>query len=431
MKRLKVIMICAAITTLYGQLNAQNNTNSPYTRLGLGELAEKVSSSSAAMGGSAIAIRGRQHINMLNPASYSVVDSMTFMLDGAVSLQTMKIYNNQDKFRAKNSSFDYLSMQFRLAKRLGISLGIHQFSNIGYNFSRSEVAKATPGVDADKLKYLKRFSGEGGLREAYIGLGFAPIKNLSVGASISYLWGDFTRNSENIYPQGSMAYSYKSTVNTSVSDYKLNFGMQYTIPFKKIEGITIGAIYSPKKTLKNDIEKITVINQSNIENLSANMNIPTTFGIGLSYKKDYNLTIAADYKMQKWGELGYTINSKEEDFNKTFAETNLFSNSHKISLGTEYIPNIYKRGYLSNIKYRFGVYYNTPYYAIKGKKALDEYGITFGLGLPLPRTRSILNISGQYAHQKANGVNLDSQNIFKVSIGITFNERWFFKRKVD
>ena len=68
----------------------------------------------------------------------------------------------------------------------------------------------------------------------------------------------------------------------------------------------------------------------------------------------------------------------------------------KVSVGAEYIPNLMGRSYLSHIKYRLGAYYTTPYYKIGGKEATREYGVTAGFGLPVPRSRSILSISGQF-----------------------------------
>ena len=58
--------------------------------------------------------------------------------------------------------------------------------------------------------------------------------------------------------------------------------------------------------------------------------------------------------------------------------------------------NLMGRSYLSHIKYRLGAYYTTPYYKIGGKEATREYGVTAGFGLPVPRSRSILSISGQF-----------------------------------
>ena len=77
-----------------------------------------------AIGGVAYALRDPYHVNAMNPASYSAVDSLTFIFDGGLTLQNSNFSNGETKINAKNSSFDYIAMQFRLHPKLGISVGL-------------------------------------------------------------------------------------------------------------------------------------------------------------------------------------------------------------------------------------------------------------------------------------------------------------------
>ena len=43
--------------------------------------------------------------------------------------------------------------------------------------------------------------------------------------------------------------------------------------------------------------------------------------------------------------------------------------------------------------------------------------------------RSVVNVSGQWVRSSAD--NFITENTFRINIGITFNERWFMKWKVD
>ena len=99
-----------------GTAIAQNNTNSPYTRYGYGDLSDQSFGNSKAMGGIAFGLRDGAQINPTNPASYTAIDSLTFLFEGGVSLQNMNISGGGLKLNAKNASFDYLAMQFRLAR---------------------------------------------------------------------------------------------------------------------------------------------------------------------------------------------------------------------------------------------------------------------------------------------------------------------------
>ena len=416
--------LCALLLTMVtGMAIAQNNTNSPYTRYGYGDLSDQSFGNSKAMGGSAFGLRDGAQINPLNPASYTAIDSLTFIFEGGVSLQNMNISGGGVKLNAKNSSFDYLAMQFRLHPRVAMSIGLLPFSNVGYSVSDSKVDNG--------VSQTRSFTGDGGLHQLYGGIGVKVLKNLSLGVNASYFWGDITRTRTIIYPATSESYSYIQQMGLSISDYKLDFGAQYTLDFNKKHSMTIGAVFSPKHKLNNDYTVTTQVSTTNSNNLDATLELPNTFGVGFTYNYDKRLTVGADYSLQQWSKTKFGIKTSDDAVREDFNETYTYCDRHKISVGAEYIPNLIGRSYLSHIKYRLGAYYTTPYYKIGGKDAAREYGVTAGFGLPVPRSRSILSISGQFVRVSGQESTFVNENIFRVSIGLTFNERWFFKRRVE
>lgn len=416
--------LCALLLTMVtGMAIAQNNTNSPYTRYGYGDLSDQSFGNSKAMGGIAFGLRDGAQINPLNPASYTAIDSLTFLFEGGVSLQNMNISGSGVKLNAKNSSFDYLAMQFRLHPRIAMSIGLLPFSNVGYSVSDSKVDNG--------VSQTRSFTGDGGLHQLYGGIGVKVLKNLSLGVNASYFWGDITRTRTIIYPATSESYSYIQQMGVSISDYKLDFGAQYTLDFNKKHSMTIGAVFSPKHKLNNDYTVTTQVSTTNSNNLDATLELPNTFGVGFTYNYDKRLTVGADYSLQQWAKTKFGIKTSDGDVREDFNETYTYCDRHKISVGAEYIPNLMGRSYLSHIKYRLGAYYTTPYYKIGGKEATREYGVTAGFGLPVPRSRSILSVSGQFVRISGQESAFVNENIFRVSIGLTFNERWFFKRRVE
>lgn len=416
--------LCALLLTMVtGMAIAQNNTNSPYTRYGYGDLSDQSFGNSKAMGGIAFGLRDGAQINPLNPASYTAIDSLTFLFEGGVSLQNMNISGSGVKLNAKNSSFDYLAMQFRLHPRIAMSIGLLPFSNVGYSVSDSKVDNG--------VSQTRSFTGDGGLHQLYGGIGVKVLKNLSLGVNASYFGGDITRTRTIIYPATSESYSYIQQMGVSISDYKLDFGTQYTLDFNKKHSMTIGAVFSPKHKLNNDYTVTTQVSTTNSNNLDATLELPNTFGVGFTYNYDKRLTVGADYSLQQWSKTKFGVNTSDDAVREDFNETYTYCNRHKVSVGAEYIPNLMGRSYLSHIKYRLGAYYTTPYYKIGGKEATREYGVTAGFGLPVPRSRSILSISGQFVRISGQESAFVNENIFRVSIGLTFNERWFFKRRVE
>ena len=416
--------LCALLLTMVtGMAIAQNNTNSPYTRYGYGDLSDQSFGNSKAMGGIAFGLRDGAQINSLNPASYTAIDSLTFLFEGGVSLQNMNISGSGVKLNAKNSSFDYLAMQFRLHPRIAMSVGLLPFSNVGYSVSDSKVDNG--------VSQTRSFTGDGGLHQLYGGIGVKVLKNLSLGVNASYFWGDITRTRTVIYPATSESYSYIQQMGVSISDYKLDFGAQYTLDLSKKHSMTIGAVFSPKHKLNNDYTITTQVSTTNSNNLDATFEVPNTFGVGFTYNYDKRLTVGLDYSLQQWSKTKFDVNTPDEAVREDFKETYTYCDRHKISVGAEYIPNLIGRSYLSHIKYRLGAYYTTPYYKVGGKEATREYGVTAGFGLPVPRSRSILSISGQFVRISGQEAAFVNENIFRVSIGLTFNERWFFKRRVE
>ena len=424
MIRYKVLISACLVWMMAIEIAAQTSTNSPYTRYGFGQLSDQSFGNSQAMGGIAYGLRNGLQVNASNPASYSAVDSLTFIFDAGMSLQNANFKEGNVKINAKNSSVDYIAMQFRLAKGLGFSAGFLPYSNVGYNMNKTN--KVTTDEHGNTTAANQAYVGDGGLQQVYVGLGYQIFKGLSIGTNFSFLYGDITHTASTTF-SNTNAYSSSRSHKIDVSDYKLDFGLQYTHKLKEKHVLNLGAIYSLGHELNSTgyeyVEKYsenTVITQS-VDTIKNAFALPHTFGLGATYVYDNKLTIGLDYTLQKWEDVKF--------FNKDGA----FQNRSKISVGAEYLPNPIGRSYFSNIRYRVGAYYSSPYAKIDGKDGNREYGVSVGLGIPLHfyNSRSILNISGQYVKVAPKLKGMLEENYLRINIGLTFNEQWFMKWKVD
>ncbi|HJA85848.1 MAG TPA: hypothetical protein H9950_06610 [Candidatus Bacteroides avicola] len=412
-------LLALLLTMLSGVAVAQNNTNSPYTRYGYGQLADPGSANSKAMGGVAYALRDKSQVNFANPASYSSVDSLTFIFDGGISLQNTNFSNGTTKLNARNSSFDYVTMQFRAAKWAGISLGLLPYANVGYNLSEFR-----ENEESQTASSIVQYDGDGGIHLLYLGAGFKLWKNLSVGANVSYLWGGVTRTRTLSFPYDSEIFASVVTSMVDVKSYKLDFGLQYTQDFGKKHALTLGVVFSPGHNLnatateyrQTGTDENATVSETD---LPSGFGIPTTWGGGLAYVYDRRLTLAADVMLQNWQDVSY------------LGEKNVFCKRGKISLGAEFIPSFFSRSFFGHVKYRAGFYYSRPYYKINDMRAAKEFGVTAGFGFPVPRTRSLVSVSAQYVRTKGTTASFLDENTLRLCIGITFNERWFFKNRVD
>lgn len=408
----KQTVFVLVLTALSGVIAAQNNTNSPYTRYGYGQLADPGSANSKAMGGIAYGLRDGSQINFANPASYTAVDSLTFIFDGGIGLQNTNFSNGTLKRNARNSSFDYITMQFRASKWAAISVGLLPYSNVGYSMTSTR--------DLDEVTY----SGDGGLHQLYLGAGFKLWKNLSVGANFSYLWGDVTHSTSQNF-SSTYLFSYAREANVSIASYKLDFGLQYTQDFGKKHNATVGVVFSPGHDVSNDAYYATTLGNSTYgytqtsRDTVVTAGIPFTFGVGATYVYDNRLTIGMDFMLQKWSNVSFMNNDDS------------FCDRTKIAVGAEFLPNPFGRTYFGLIKYRLGAYIAKPYYKLEGERAAKEFGVTAGFGFPVPRARSVVSLSAQYVRVSGRKSYFLDEQTFRICIGITFNERWFLKSKVD
>lgn len=434
----KRLISASIILTVTGFAVAQTSTNSPYTRYGFGQLDDQNFGNSKAMGGIAYGLRNGYQINASNPASYTAIDSLTFLFDAGMTLQNANFKDGDVKTNAKNSSFDYLAMQFRLWKKMGMTVGFLPFSTVGYSLYKTHEFE-----DVDKNGYWSEsFTGDGGFHQVFVGLGYKVLNNLSVGANMSYIYGDVTHQS--ITTIGATSTRSIKLNKYSINDYKLDLGLQYTYKLNKKNTINVGAVYSLGHTLNGDAYKYhqtgiesngSIYVQSQTGDTIANaFKLPHTFGLGLTYVYDNRLTIGVDYTLQKW-------ETTDLNWNK-FDKENLKMNKRtKIALGAEFVPSYISHNYLKRIRYRAGAYYSSPYnkisYTNPDSKEVSfhdgarEYGVSVGFGLPMFQSRSMLNISGQYIKVSPKFKGLMEENYLKINIGLTFNERWFMKWKVD
>lgn len=99
-----------------------------------------------------------------------------------------------------------------------------------------------------------------------------------------------------------------------------------------------------------------------------------------------------------------------------------------MALGSQYIVN--PRGnYAQRINYRLGAYFGNDYIKVNGN-GVKEWGLTCGFGLPAPGQKTMINLGFEYRNRKASPNPLLRENYFNITLGINFNEVWFWQNKI-
>jgi hypothetical protein len=105
------------------------------------------------------------------------------------------------------------------------------------------------------------------------------------------------------------------------------------------------------------------------------------------------------------------------------------ANTMTYALGLEYIPEKYSNSSIfKRIEYRFGAHLGDNYLTIDGVQ-LKEKGVSFGLGIPLRRTISRVNLFVDYTQKSGSG--LHSENVTTIGGSLNFYDFWFFKRRYN
>jgi hypothetical protein len=377
------------------------------------------------MGGISMAVASNRYINPYNPAANMAFDSLSFIFSGGIIASTGSLKTDDQSNTANYGSLGYLLFGFPITKWLKSSIGLTPYSNVGYN-----IDSATNIPDVGSTEY--RFEGSGGLNEFYGNASIEPFKGFSIGAKMSYMFGksDLARI---IFFPDSIGYLNTRVDNyIEVGDLYFEYGMQYHRKIGKNLTLGLGGVYAPKQSVNAvenylarsffptslGIEAFRDTIASRIQN-EGHLVIPAKYGFGFTLKKEDNWMFGADYSWQNWSEF------------EAFGRSDSLENTMQFNVGGEFTPtNSITASYWKRVKYRLGFRFNKTYLNIRDNQ-INEFGITFGMGLPIPRSFSTVNLAFEIGRKGTTAAGLIQNNYLRLTLGISVWERWFVKPKYN
>jgi hypothetical protein len=394
---------------------AQNNTNSPYTRYGYGQLEDDCFSRSQAMGGTSIGMRTKNSINSNNPASYSSIDSTSFIFEMGVS----GLLSNFRSGDAQNTTFtgnlDYIALQSPVTKWMGLSAGLIPYSYVGYNYNYTDSIKIPMGEEYNV--YDKTYYGSGGISQVYLGLSFDIADHLALGVNGYYMFGNINHYKAVSYNQSELTTTNTVMLNNlHINSFNTRFGLQYHETIGEKHKLNIGAIYEFRSGMNGKFEQTTTGTDTLVMNSNELFEMPSLYGGGIMYTYDDKLMIGVDFTYQEYSKALY------------YGKRDTLTNRMKISLGAEYTHDPRGRRYIDRMSWRLGAKYNNSYAMVNGKQAGD-FSLTCGIGLPLRTSRTVININFEYGNIGGMMATL-KENYFKFGLNFSLNETWFIKAKV-
>ena len=412
LKRILVVLIIF----ISGISVAQEGTTSPYSFYGIGELKFKGTAENRAMGGIGV-LSDSIHLNLQNPAGLADLKLINYSV--GASHRYLTLQTDAEKQKTSTTSLDYIAIGIPMGK-FGASFGLIPFTSVGYQIDSSTDLATT------------RFTGTGGLNRAFLSLAYKVTPKFNVGVETSYNFG----NIENIsfHHIDEFQYGTREVNKADILGFSFKIGAFYkTMITEKLE-LSTSATYTPENdfVIENNKEISSVIENSSgnlltvqtIESVEPNTNItfPSqyTFGAGIGQPK--NWFVGAEYTGIE------TSNFENTAF--SIAEVT-YNDSSKFSLGGFFIPNYNSIGsYWERVVYRAGFRYEETGINIRGED-INEFGISFGVGLPVGRVFSNLNLGFEFGQRGTKNQGLVKENFFNTIISLSLNDRWFEKRYYD
>jgi hypothetical protein len=415
-----ILLLFTQMTAVKGQIKI----NSPYTRYGLGNLVENgMDPRITAMGGLYYGLQRSNLINTANPASYAAFDSISFVFDAGIFGVLTNLQTDRLTDQGSYVSLSHLMFGFPVTRWWRISLGILPFSYVGYDIYNEE---ELDGITKAQFVY----QGSGGFNQLYWGNAFRIGEKLSIGFNMKYMFGSIIRSRGISFPDSIEMKNTYIRGSIRPSDFYGEIGFQYKTKLPKDLFMVIGGVFGPQVKIKSKASYLATtyfgdINAAQLYydtiefrlNEKGSFTLPVRIGTGVTVGKEGKWIAGADFLWQNWEKYKY------------YDQSDSLLNSWNISVGGEYIPNARSsNSYLQKVAYRAGFHFGKTPLNLQGKH-LQEFGISFGVGLPIKKSKSTLNLSAVIGKRGTTQNGLIQENFFRFTVGVNIFENWFIKSK--
>ncbi|HKL90962.1 MAG TPA: hypothetical protein VJ880_07260 [Allomuricauda sp.] len=420
---IKKILIAFFCVTAHG-LFAQNGTISPYSSFGIGDYRDNGTVDNQMMGG--ISMYGDSiHINLSNPAAYSKLRLTAYTAGLSHKEYRLKSWNEEQNTSVTN--LDYLAIGFPLADNVGFGFGLMPYSSVGYSLSDTSL---TPGGS----EATNFFDGSGGVNRLYASIGYEPIRNLSIGVTANFNFG--TLEYERVQTVEGVQFGTLDNRESRINGYDFNYALNYTPTIKDKYTLYTSVLVNTQGNLiskntqtlgsfsianGNNVEVVDVdLDASNLRNTEIKVPTRTTLGLGFGENKKWFL--GAEYSFQQMSDFQNSFLALD---NVTYNDANTYA------FGGYWIPDYRSlSGYYKRITYRAGLRYDVTGLTVNNKE-INNFGITFGLGLPLGANFSNLNLGFELGRRGTTDANLIEESYFKINVGLSLNDKWFIKKRIN
>ncbi|GAA4307675.1 membrane protein [Pontixanthobacter gangjinensis] len=396
---------------------AQENVSSPYSYYGIGLTNFKGTVENRAMGGLSI-FADSIHVNVQNPASYGRLKRTNYSI--GASHDRIKLETESASDNAKITSLDYLALAFPVSDKVGIGLGVLPYTSVGYRILDMDEGSAS------------LLNGRGGMNKVFLSAGWAVTPDLSIGVDANYNFGNF-QNTQSINREN-LQYGTTDVNRSDIKGFTFNFGANYQKDITEKLKLHVASSYAPAMDLDSDnsrtistvdfssgTSRLIDVRELDLSNTQFEAPSRLSFGAGIGERNKW--FVGAEY-------ANVGTSSYEDSFSFR-GDNGEYEDASQFSLGGFYIPKYNSfTSYLERVVYRAGFRYDGTG-LIVNNESINEFGISFGLGLPVGLEFSNINLGIELGQRGTKDSGLIQENFMRLSIGLSLNDKWFTKRKFN
>ena len=408
--------VFAVMLLVSGISIAQNGTTSPYSFFGIGEIKFKGTAENRSMGGINV-FSDSIHLNIQNPASIANLKLVNFTSAG--SYKYVNQTTETESQYASATTLDYLAMGIPMGK-FGASFGIVPYSAVGYKLESQTETSNT------------QYTGTGGLSKVFLALGYKVTPNFNLGIDANYNFGNVERKV--VVSEEDLLLGTRENIESELLGFNFNFGAEYKTMVSEVLQLTATVTYAP--ATKFEVQGVR--NISSVLVTSSGALIPVDVreerldDVEITFPSQFTIGAGIGFP-NKWFIAGQYTNSKTSNFNDPTLNfgTVEFIDANKYRIGGFFIPrHTSMTSYWHRAVYRLGVRYEETGINLRGED-INEYGISFGIGLPVGRMLSNVNVGFELGSKGTTNNGLVKENFFNTFISLSLNDKWFEKRYID
>ncbi len=455
----------------FGQIMlAQNIGNSPYSQNGIGDLSQDGLSRNIEMGQTGVASPSSYFVNIANPALLPV-NKFTAMDFGVIGqLKSLRTSTASDN--SSGGNFNHLLLSVPIAKnRWSAAIGLKRFSNVNY------LINGTQPVINDVVNYNYTFKGNGGTNEVFVANGFRLTNKIYTGFTTSYYFGSIKED----YSTQIVGDNYKSVYYNRTNHGEFNFKpgifyrnelkrritkeiikvtksvldttntirwinkdsiithSKYTFSGKDTSNVKgSGLIYSfgavadfshtgnstEFKTVQRRNNNDGLISEDTLKNnLPIEYSLPFGFKVGFNLERTYSWAITSDFAYKNWSQYKNSANSAP------------LANSYSLGIGGERFVKLKLFKSEKLIIWRGGFNYQQTPYFFNGQQ-VEDISFSTGISFLLPKSKEEVELNPKFINLSVvvgqrGKLELLREQYIRINFGVTVNDRWFKRYKVD